>query len=67
MSNGIIYKITNTINGKCYIGQTTSNINKRWSQHIYNAKTQSQKCRFLENAIKKYGKENLPLSGRNRN
>ena len=47
-----IYKITNKLNGKVYIGQSI-NIEKRWRQHIndpgYN----------IHNAIKKYGKENF--------
>ena len=53
---GIIYKITNKINGKSYIGQTVQDISKRWKQHC-NSKT----CRLLHNSIKKYGRENFLL------
>ena len=48
-----IYKITNNINGKIYIGQT-KNVKKRFKEHI-NAETNSA----IHNAIKKYGKENF--------
>lgn len=30
---GYIYKITNLINQKCYIDQTTTSIEHRWGQH----------------------------------
>ena len=30
---GIIYKITNTINGKVYIGKTLETMEKRWKEH----------------------------------
>ena len=31
-----IYKITNVLNGKCYVGQSVS-ISERWKQHIKRA------------------------------
>jgi hypothetical protein len=34
MNMGYIYKITNNINGKCYIGKTERTIQVRWSEHI---------------------------------
>lgn len=54
---GIIYKIENIINEKCYIGQTIQNLDKRKSQHICNA---NKGYNFtICNAIRKYGKENF--------
>lgn len=53
----IIYKVTNIINNKIYIGQTIHSLNIRKSQHErsheYGYKT------AFSNAIKKYGKENF--------
>lgn len=37
-----IYKITNELNNKCYIGQSI-NIETRWLQHIYEGKHNTQK------------------------
>jgi group I intron endonuclease len=48
-----LYKITNLLNGKCYIGQT-NNIARRFSQHKC-SKTTS----LIHKAIEKYGKENF--------
>lgn len=31
---GFIYKVTNTINGNVYIGQTKRSVEKRWQEHI---------------------------------
>ena len=51
-----IYKITNTINGKVYIGQTRRTLAVRWNQH----KTCSRTYGFpLYAAMRKYGVENF--------
>lgn len=31
--HGLIYKITNDVNSYCYIGQTITSLNRRWSEH----------------------------------
>ncbi len=51
----IIYKITNKINGKCYIGQTIYSLAHRWSGH----NVERRGCVALQEALKKYGKENF--------
>lgn len=33
--NICIYKITNLVNNKIYIGQTITGINSRWKGHLY--------------------------------
>ena len=55
---GYIYKITNIINKKIYIGQTRQTISRRWSQHITNSKLK-QTHSILDEAIKKYGADNF--------
>ena len=50
-----IYKITNKINKKVYIGQSI-NINARWKEHLNNAQT---KDNVIYKAMRKYGIENF--------
>lgn len=52
-----IYKITNQINGKIYIGKTLSTIENRWSQHKYDYYKDRAEQRPLYSAMLKYGLE----------
>lgn len=52
----LIYKITNKINGKEYVGQTTRSLKERWWEHL---KPSRSKKSALTLAIQKYGKENF--------
>lgn len=55
---GFIYKITNSVNNKLYIGQTRRTINERWKEHLYDAFSIKNPCKFpLHCALRKYGKE----------
>lgn len=56
-----IYKITNTINGKSYIGKTYLPIEERFKQHIQDFKKTRCKNRPLYSAISKYGVENFKI------
>lgn len=55
---GTIYKITNVVNGKIYIGQTVQTLHQRWLRHC--SKTGGS-CSYLHRAILKYGKENFKI------
>lgn len=55
MAYGIIYLVTNTINDKTYVGQTTKTAEKRWKQHIQHTRSVGQHFSLLHEAIRKYG------------
>jgi group I intron endonuclease len=56
---GFIYRITNRINGKKYIGETTKKDPiKRWEGHLH-AIAKGQGCPLLQRAILAHGKENF--------
>ena len=54
----IIYKITNSINNKVYIGQTIRALNKRWWEHKKDSETSELP---LYRAMRKYGLENFTI------
>lgn len=56
-----IYKITNNINGKIYIGKTMHSIEQRWKEHLANVKKEDCKNRPLYKAINKYGVKNFSI------
>jgi group I intron endonuclease len=59
MRSGLIYLITNTVNGKRYIGQTVRTLRQRWQQHVRDAKQGVDT--LLYNAIRKYGAESFTI------
>lgn len=59
MIAGYIYRITNTVNGKVYIGQTSVSIAQRWRQHRWASKKDS--THPLYRAIKKYGSDKFSI------
>lgn len=56
-----IYKITNIINNKIYIGKTEGTIEDRWKQHIRDSKKSQIQHRPLYSAIQKYGINNFKI------
>jgi len=56
--NGVIYKVTNKINGKIYIGLTIRSLDVRMNQHLYDSKSLTSDNYFYR-AIKKYGSDNF--------
>lgn len=58
MRVGCIYKITNQINNKIYIGQTVQDLNRRFRQHIT---MDFKKNYYLGKAINKYGESNFKI------
>jgi len=55
----IVYKITNTVNGKCYIGITAKPLQVRWMAHLTQMRQGNK--RTLYNALRKYGFKNFAI------
>lgn len=60
---GYIYKITNNINQKIYIGLTTLSVEERWKSHLYTAFNKNSKDynAVFKKAIRKYGENNFTI------
>src|ERR1035437_838224 len=53
----VIYLITNSVNGKQYVGQTVQALHSRFAFHT----SRASRCLALKSAIAKYGKENFTI------
>lgn len=58
---GFIYKITNKVNGKSYIGQTIQSVKERFYQHCATKCSQAILNMVIHKAITKYGKSNFTI------
>jgi group I intron endonuclease len=58
INEGKIYKITNLVNNKVYIGCTIKSLERRFMEHISRSKKRKYKSK-LYNSIEKYGKDNF--------
>lgn len=56
-----IYKITNDVNNKLYIGKTDFSIEKRFQEHCNDAFRQKNEKRPLYSAMRKYGIEHFKI------
>jgi group I intron endonuclease len=64
--SAFIYLITNSVNGKRYIGKTIKTVEQRFASHLYTAKAYSERrderhlpSTHLYNAINKHGSQNF--------
>ena len=60
MASGV-YKITNTTNGKVYVGSAV-NFDTRWKEHIRELRKGTHHSSALQNAWNKYGEDNFQFS-----
>ena len=58
---GFIYKITNQVNKRVYVGQTKQPIQRRFREHKQSAKNNKKKGYKLYNAMDKYGVDKFSI------
>ena len=59
---GTIYLITNTVNGKIYVGKTTKTLDARWRGHVQSAMRVRSINMMLHAAIRKHGPEAFTIA-----
>jgi group I intron endonuclease len=55
----IVYLITNRLNGKRYVGQSSRTLEQRWSKHLEDVDKASHS--YFHNAIRKNGADSFKL------
>ena len=58
MRTGLIYKFTNRINNKIYVGQTTCKLQDRVNKHLQDSYSDEF---YFHRALKKYGIDNFNI------
>lgn len=58
---GVVYKVTNVINKKIYVGKTSGDLDKRKRQHKWNSLNGNSQT-YFHKAIRKYGFDNFEWS-----
>ena len=53
----VVYKVSNIIDGKIYVGKTTRNLRKRIMEHLQNCRIS-----YFDRAIKKHGIESFEIA-----
>lgn len=59
---GIIYLLTNKVNGKKYVGQTRKSLRRRWRGHLRSSLLEKPLL-LVDEAIKEFGSSNFSLRG----
>lgn len=59
---GKIYLISNDVNSKLYVGQTTQSLNKRFNGHCCYSKSDRSANMYIKRAIHKYGKDKFHIT-----
>jgi hypothetical protein len=58
-SNGVIYLVTNLVDGKQYVGLTTTSLDERWGRHL--EQVLRKDASLVHKAIASFGKENFTI------
>ncbi len=58
----LVYKIENKVNGKVYIGKTSTSLEQRWKEHVKSSKRQDNQHRPICRAISKYGEDAFEMT-----
>ena len=55
-----IYKITNSRNGKMYVGKTTKTLEERLTRHFYDSRRENRQKKFYGDIVK-YGTDSFSI------